>query len=64
MSRLQVVWPDSTKHMFGIFGGTVTSGDGAVKVKAGADGNTDMTITPKGSPSEHFVVPAGIIAVK
>ncbi len=64
MSRLQVVWPDGTKRMFGIYGGAASSADGPVVAKVGADGSYDLKLTPKGAPTEHYVVTADIIAPK
>ncbi len=64
MSRLQVVWPDGTKRMFGIYGGASSSGDGPVSAKVGTDGSYDLKLTPKGAPTEHYVVTADIVAPK
>jgi uncharacterized protein YgiM (DUF1202 family) len=57
-ARLQVTWPDATKRMFGIFGPAVTTADGSVRATKAADGSYDVTLTPKGAPTEHYIVPA------
>lgn len=62
--RLLVTWPDATKRMFGVFSGVVTSGDGKVAAKAGADGSLDISLVPTGAASEHYVVPAGVMDTK
>jgi hypothetical protein len=64
MARLQIIWPDATKRMFGIYKTTATSGDGPVASKAAADGTFDISLTPKGAPSEHYMVPADVLDVK
>jgi Bacterial SH3 domain len=64
MSRVQITWPDATKRMFGIYGGAASSADGPVVAKVGADGSYDLKLTPKGAPTEHYVVSADIIAPK
>jgi hypothetical protein len=62
--RLQVIWPDATKRMFGIYNNIVTTPDGPATAKVGADGSYDITLTPKGAASEHYMVPAGVILAK
>ncbi len=63
-ARLLITWPDASKRMFGVFSGVVTSGDGKVTTKAGADGSMDISLVPNGAASEHFVVPAGVMLAK
>ncbi len=60
-ARLQVTWPDASKRMFGIYKGAVTSIDGPVSATAAVDGSYDIKLTPKGAPSEHYVVAADVI---
>jgi uncharacterized protein YgiM (DUF1202 family) len=57
-ARLQVIWPDASKRMFGMFGPAVTSAAGDVRAAKMTDGSFDVTLTPKGAASEHYIVPA------
>jgi Bacterial SH3 domain len=61
-ASLQVIWPDGGKRMLGLYGGAAASRDGVVTAKKGADGSYDITLTPKGAPSEHYVVTADVIS--
>jgi uncharacterized protein YraI len=61
IAKLQVVWPDASKRTFGISATVATSKDGPVTVKTGSDGALHLTITPTGTASEHYVVPADVI---
>ncbi len=63
-ARLQVTWPDATKRTFGVFGPAVTTGDGSVRAQQTADGSYDVTLTPKGQPSEHYIVPVSVVTGK
>jgi Bacterial SH3 domain len=61
IAKLQVTWPDASKRTFGISATVATSKDGPVTIKTGSDGSLDLTITPAGSSSEHYVVPGDVI---
>ncbi len=62
MVKLQVIWPDTSRRTFGLFGTTATSKEGPVTVKMGSGGSYEITITPAGAASEHYSVPADVIS--
>jgi hypothetical protein len=64
MARLQITWPDASKRLFGIYKSTVTSASGPVTSKEGADGALDISLVPAGAPSEHYLIPADVLAAK